>query len=397
VLEHHKIFAFVLLSVILAVSGSNDGGNGSVTAVSVDPGQAERSFTVAWYPFLHPREISLTGIEISLHDNDTKERASAVEFQITTILQTAMAFTYYEESGDLPPPNSTNGTFTNVKEAFFAFIFEFYIPFEYKEVNGIPGFQNGTGGDIITGFYNLTYPLLPWKDFVIVQTNITGTDGKQYNLFYITAETMDEVFSMRFTVAGTNVKVPGAVLTADSCKIDIAIRWFTDLHVAAAWTDGPSDPNDFPDAQVGLIVAMGALAEEAQSGSGSGNQNPSLNFTGTDFVAYFDWVDSAEVTDKNGNTAAEDVYALVLEVEEEVSQSGMNGQFVAGWTIRLIFFSFGGARPSAVIWDPSLGAVPVQNSTIVSTSTAGKESTKSDSIVYAPALFLIMLVLSLLF
>jgi len=367
------VFASLFLSVFATSQTRSEqiiNKRGEVVAVEVEPGQSVREFSAQWFPDDHPRVISLKGVEIDVVDSNTIDE-SAVEFDISTIEQAAMAFGYFSAEADLVA--NTTGNFSLVKAALFAFIFRFYAPFEYAEVNGIPGFQNGTGGDIWTGLYDLSSILLPWHDLDIEENDITGTDGNPYKLFYITAETVDQVFLMRFTICGTNVQVPGAIVTSDSTKIDIAIQWFTDLHVAAPWTTGPSNPNVVPNAQVGLVVGMGALAESAQAGPGSGSDNGgSLNFTGGSFVAFCTWNNSVEVVDKNGNDFAGDVYAEVIEVDAEESASGMNGEYEAGWSIRLIFFSFEGARPSLIFWDPSLGVAPIE------------DSPSSDSSILAP-------------
>jgi len=352
--------------------------------VEVEPGQAIREFSISWFPDLHPRAISLRGVQIEIVDQQTAD-VSVVEFDITTILQTALGFSFF--AAEAKSPNVTAGNLTAVKEAFFGFIFEFFAVFEFTEVNGIPGFQNGTG-DIITGAYDLSSAFLPWKDLFIQSSDITGTDGKNYSLFVIACETQDEVFFMEYTVCGTNVEVNGHEVTSSSTKIDLAIQWFTDTHVPGAWTTGPSNPDLVPHAQNAFAMGMGAVAEVVNAGKGSGTPNPSLNFTAGGFVAFLEWDNIVEVTAQNGTVFAGDVYADIIEVEGSESGSNDNGDYAEGWLVRALFFSFQGYRPAQIYWDPTVGAVTPVNST---------SSASSDAAIAAPAAALFVAMAALLF
>jgi len=102
---------------------------------------------------------------------------------------------------------------------------------------------------------------------------------------------------------------------------------------------------------VGLTSAMGALAASAVVQQGTTTANPALTFQTTDFVGFFSWEDEAG-TIVNGVEASRAVTGTVVPVEDPSVQ----GAFQAGWLLRLMIFSFQGARPSEVNWDPEAGA-----------------------------------------
>jgi len=337
-----SLIAIVLLSLFVIINCKTTSG---------DTEESYRAYSAVWYPYLHPRSISLTGIEAEKDNNEAS--IDAVQFNLTDLLETALAFEYFHESAETF--NATTTNYTNVNASLFAFIFRFYLVFEYNEMNGIAGFQNGS--DLITGLYDLSNAALPWNDMVINATDVIGSDGNTYKLFYVTIQTTDQVFALRFTVAGTNVNVPGAHLNPESAKIDLFIQWFQPLHVAAAWTTGPSDPEVYPNAQVGFGLAMGALAEAASTSPANDNQNPTVNFTAGEYVGYFSWAMEVDVEDQSGDVTSGDVYSEIFQIDETAQGGDIYGSFEVGWVIRAIFFSFEGSRPSAILWDPQVGAV----------------------------------------
>jgi len=246
--------------------------------------------------------------------------------------------------------------------------------FEYLERNNVTGYQNDTE-DVITGLYDLSSPYLPWKDLVYERQNYTVNDT-EVSVWYVTAETLDGVFTVRFVIAGVNVVVEGVALSTSSAKIDIDIKWFTDDHVKANWTTGPSA---FPKAQVGLLSVFVAEAAEAEFNGDSqnplNNSNPTVSFVMGQFVGFFSYETQAG-TVVDGVQAVGYVHAEITEAAEggEISNS-----FSEEFVVRILWFSFEGYRPSEVSWDPEFGALGTSQKTNPTTSTSTSSSPLSTS------------------
>jgi len=313
----------------------------------VVPGQKLRAYEANWFPLINPRAIQLKGIALEKTGNTTGT-IDAVEFDLSTILQTTLAFAYFHAESEL----SDNGNGTDVSASLFAFATRAFFVFEFDEKNGVPGFQKDA--DTITGGYDLSKLELQWKPMKINHSMISNENGDKFKVWYITIETTDEVFLLRFIVTGTPVEVSGVKITPDSVKIDFAIRWFENpLHVNTTWTTGPSDPVDFPNAQVGLACAMAALAVGAEAtSSGPTNDQPTLQFTTESggFTGFFSWADQADVI-VEGYEASRGVRANIIDTNDPNTHAA----FAAGWIIKAMYFSFEGNRPSEVIWDPEVG------------------------------------------
>lgn len=341
----------------------------SAVVVAASDGEY-RSFSAEWLPSQHPRYINLTGVE--LKGNAQHYQGSAVEFIMDTFNQSSLSFAYFTATADV------NGNNTNVDIAAIKFVFRTFAVFEYVERNNIPGFQNGTS-DLFTGFYDLSDPELPWKDLVIDSMNVTA-NGTDYNIFFVTAQTLDEVFTIRFVVTGTNIEVEGKKLNPSTCKIDIDIKWFTEKHVQAKWTTGPSPANLAPRAQVAMVSGLLAAAATFNEGTNTNplnNSNPTISFSAGQFVGFFSYEDRVDVT-VDEQTAPGDVYATIT--EETVGF--INDNLQGGYDVRVMWFSFEGFRPSEISWDPEFGAAP---------STSTQSSTTDDSsssILFVPSALL---------
>jgi len=317
----------------------------SVESVTADDDHL-RAYEATWYPDNAPRVIELEGIEID-KTSSVSATVSVVEFVMTTIAQSTVEFLYYEANAEIP---ANGANISDFNATAFALVLRNFVVYEFVDRNGVEGFQNGTT-DQVTGFYDLSDPYLPWKALVINESQIVGADGNSYKLWFVTAETVDEVFALQFVVSGTPIKVGDTKITPDSIKIDFAIRWFTDLHVAANWTTGPS-PNIsyFETAQVGLLSAFGADALSVEETNGNATANPSLNFASASATGFFSYETSANVT-VTGEQIEGEVYATV-----NAPNSDTEDAFKEGWIVKIIWFSFEGYRPSEVVWDPEFGS-----------------------------------------
>jgi hypothetical protein len=373
-------FIAVILLVLFAINFTE--GRDSVVAVSGD-NTHYRAYEADWFPGIDPRILELKGVEIA--EKDAHDiTLDAVDFVITNYNQTTLAFSYFHEEANLKNLSNPNDI-SDLTAAAFAFYIRAYIAYEYIELNGIEGFQyNST--DNITGYYDLSSLALPWKPMEIDTFNVTDDSGQTFRVWSITMQTLDEVFLMRFLVAGTTVEVNGVKIDSDTMKIDFEVRWFTDKHVRAAWTTGPSNPTQFPHAQVGFAVfALAEAAEvEIQENHGNETENPSVSLNAGEFVGFFSWEPTADVT-VSGVVAAQAATA-------NIAQSGEFAEVGEAAVARVIFFSFNGYRPDLVSWDPEVGAAIPYNSTV---STTGAKENSAFSIV--PAFFLVSLLISLLF
>jgi len=320
-----------------------------VVVLEAVPGEKLRAYEATVFPLLDPRIAALVGVSLQKNTNSKGGSIDVVEFDLNTFYQMTLAFGYFHAQSDVPA-NSTNGGGA-VSASAFAFLLRMFTVFEFDDNNGVDGYQNGTS-DQINGAYDLSNFLLQWKPLVANHSMVTDSSGNQYKVWYITAQTSDEVFLIRFTVAGTPLSVSGVHITPDCVKVDFQVNWFTDMHVPAAWTPGPSSATAHPNAKVGVAMGMAALAEtvDAQT-DGTGNNSPQVSFGTTGYVGFFNWTSSADVV-VQGVEAARGVSADVQETDDPNVQAA----FKAGWLLRAMWFSFDGTRPSSVAWDPQVGS-----------------------------------------
>jgi len=340
------------------------------------PGQKLRAYEANVFPAIGPpRAVQLKGV--ALEKDGNKGTIDAVEFDINTWSQLALAFGYFHAEGQVPNnANDTSGG--EVSASAFAFLLRAFAVVEFDDNNGVAGYQKDSN-DTVNGVYDLSHPLLQWKPLVANKSEVTNSDGQTFKVWYITAETVDEVFYIRFIVAGTPLSVSGVHITPDGCKVDFAIRWFTEKHVRAFWTPGPSPAIAHPNAQVGLVSAMAALAETADAKSGTTDANPQVQFGAAGNVGYFSWAPNADVV-VQGVEASRGVFADVVVNNNDAN---INAAFKAGWIIRVLYFSFDGKRPSEVSWDPEFG------SQIDYTSTASSSTTNAIVVAFFALLVLL--------
>jgi len=319
-----------------------------VVVVDSVPGQKLRAYDATVFPLVNPRIVKLVGLALQKNTNSKGGSIDVVEFDLNTLWQMSLAFGYFHAESDVPANNTGGATGS---ASAFAFLLRMFTVFEFDDNNGVEGYQNGTS-DSINGYYDLSNIFLTWKPLVVNHTMVTDSNGNQFKVWFITAQTVDEVFLLRFTIAGTPLSVGGVHITPDSVKVDFQVNWFTALHVPAAWTpSGPSSATAHPQAKVGVAMAMAAFAESAQAKTdGSGNEQPQVTFGTAGYVGFFNWNSTADVT-VQGVEAARGVTADVQETDDPNVQAA----FKAGWIIRAMWFSFNGTRPSSVAWDPQVG------------------------------------------
>jgi len=311
-------------------------------------GEKLRAYEATAFPIGAPRDVSLIGLALQKNSNGKGGSIDVVEFDLVTLLQTSLAFGYFHAQSEVT--NTTNGG-SAVTASAFAFLLRMFTVFEFDDNNGVDGYQNGTS-DSINGHYDLSSFFLEWKPLVVNHSMVTDASGNQFKVWFITAQTLDEVFLIRFTVAGTPLSVGGVHITPDSVKVDFQVNWFTDMHVPALWTTGPSTAAAHPNAKVGVAMAMAALAEKAASQTdGTGDEQPQVTFATAGYVGFFNWTSTADVV-VQGVEAARAVNADVQETDDP----NFTGAFKAGWIIRAMWFSFEGTRPASVAWDPQVGS-----------------------------------------
>jgi len=270
------------------------------------------------------------------------------QFNMTTYNETTLSFGFIHEALQAANPG---GQPNAAQIAAFFFAFRSFAIFEYLNNDGIPGFQqspNNTGDQFIS-FYDLSHPNLAWKPIILNSTLVDGPNGK-FKVSYIQAETLDEVFYVRFVVTERPVYVGNVRISPDKAKIDFGIRYYNPKNVRADWSTGPSNPN-ITGAQVGYASASISAALFASFSNGTQDNKPSsVTFGSGVVVGNFTWAPTAKVT-VNGFAADGIVYAHVTDQSQR-----FNGDVVGAISLRFLFFSFEGYRPDYVYWDPVLGA-----------------------------------------
>jgi len=289
---------------------------------------------------------------------------------------TSMYFAYYSAEATL----NANGDPKTVAAAAFAFALQSYAAFEFEDRDGVPGFQftNASNRDILTGFYNLSSPLLAWKPISVNETTVTGPQG-DFKVHTFTAETLDEVFLLRLVVTGNPIMVNGVRISPDQIKVDFAIRWFDNpKHVLAPWTLGFSNSTT---ANVGMFALYAAAAAAVGVVNGDANNSPALQVKSGAFVGAFSWAPTANSM-VQGVEANAVVRADFIDLN---SNPDVKAAFIAGWTIKFVAFTFNASRPTEVLWDPVFGA------------SIDYAQMQGASVMTVPAFFVISLLVAALF
>jgi len=290
-----------------------------------------------------PRFISITSLAAESTQNSFT--IDIVQFNLATYNQTTLNFGYFHGTA------AQNGQAAAIQE--FAFAMRSLVVFEFINNDGIPGFQESTGpnADQMISLYDLSNPALPWNGIVINTTQLVSPGGQTFNVTSISAVTADGVFSFTYTVTEQPILVNGVLITSDQAKIDVAISYYNPGNVPAAWSTGPSNAVQFPNAQIGYaaVTVAGEIFAEFQNGTAQG-QNSQLAFGSGNVVGTFSWQPNAMVN-VNGVYANGAVYAQVTDVSQNFSAAVFEA-----FSFKFLFFSFAGNRPSYVYWDPIFGA-----------------------------------------
>jgi len=281
--------------------------------------------------------------------------------------------TVVKEDGDI------DVTLESFDASAFAFYLRFFHIFEFLEVNGVEGFQDD-GVDVpLPYFYNLGCRCLEWAPNEWEVYNFT-VGGDEYFLYMFEIKTADDVFTMRFTATSYPIEIEGVKITPDSIKVDLEIKYYDNpknQHIPCLFdfcTTGPSPANLFPNAQLGVSAILAAAGGSA-SYDNNGEGEPSLQFASSSVAAkgFLRWVTDANIT-VGGVVARKRVFASV--------NATLNGDMIAAnvsaaGVVRVGYFSFEGARPSDIAWDPEFGAeidydsAPNGNALVIGLSVGG--------------------------
>jgi hypothetical protein len=136
-------------------------------------------------------------------------------------------------------------------------------------------------------------------------------------------------------------------------KIDFAINYYNNPnHVAAAWSTGVSDPAVYPNASVGFLVLTVSEFGAASFVNGSNTNATGINFSNGGFTGLFNWAPNANTT-VSGIVASRSVWVHAV---DSASGSTVDLNWAAGFSFKILIFSFEGFRPSLVYWDPVFGS-----------------------------------------
>jgi len=291
------------------------------------------------------RAIQITGI--SAMGNQNGGVLDAAQFNLTTINETTLSFGYIHAAQQ----NGATGQANQIAALFFAL--RSFVLLEYLDNDGVPGFQdtNGTNADKVISYYDLSNPALPWKPLAVNSTMVQGPNGP-FKVSYVQAETLDEVYFIRFIVTEHPVMVGNVRISPDKAKIDFGIKYYNPKHVPAAWTLGPSNSTLFPAAQVGYIaVTVSGAVFAAFDNRTAQNGSSAVSFGAGAYVGTFTWVPTAQVGGSNVP-----VHATVTDKSVAIAASNGMGGFVEGVSFKFISFGFGVNRPDYIYWDPIFGA-----------------------------------------
>jgi hypothetical protein len=318
----------------------------TVTEAYVGPDRL-RVLQINEFPANSPRVIDIRGL--SAGKSSVSGFIDAVEFDLTTINQTALLFQYAFEAVSLPNGPSTQPN--AAVAAAFAFALRAFFVFEWENNNGIPGYQ-ANSSDVIIGGYNLSSESLPWKPITVNTTTFQGVN-ETFKVSVITAETLDGVFLLRFIAAEKPVNVGNVRISPDRIKIDFVVRYYNNpSHVPSAWTTGASDPAAHPNASVGILAFTASKFGVAAFVNGTNTNATGINFGSGGFNGIFNWSPTAD-TEVSGVAASRAVWVHAV---DSTGDSSVNVGWAAGWNFKILFFSFEGFRPNLVFWDPVFGS-----------------------------------------
>jgi len=239
--------------------------------------------------------------------------------------------------------------------------------FEFLDNDGVPGFQqtNGTNADHMVTFYDLSNPNLAWKPLVINTTKIMDTNGTLFNVSYIEAETLDEVFFVRFVVTERPIYVGSVLVTADKSKIDFGIKYYNVKHVAADWSTGPSTLNTTKIGYLAVTLSAAVFADFKNGTAVGPGESSAISFGGEGVVGSFEWDPTADVH-VQGEVVKGAVYAQVTDHSTRSS-----ADVFATFNFKFLFFSFEGHRSDLIFWDPVMGANITYNTASTSMNPMG--------------------------
>jgi hypothetical protein len=316
-------------------------------------GEKLRDYT----PFLSPIEnSSLAGYfgELAGAQNATNqtEAMDALVYLVDSLRQLSLQYAYFR--AEALPQNDTIGV--NIS---FAMLIRYFYLVEH-EPTGNSGFQLD---NTILGTYNFSDPNLKWN-LTLQESNETDTDGNQYKFHWVVARTSDDVFTLRFMIAGHPVNVSGYEIRPDESKFDIRIRWYNNpLFKKDSWTTGPSE--NATNSKLALIGAYGVPGGELRRNDSVGDVHNSseILFDNGTFVGFFRWTKMANIS---SNATSNNSSNLIPVLDSRLDQNALNQNssklpmdleesFLPGWKKEVIAITFDAESPREIILDPQFG------------------------------------------
>jgi len=350
-----------------------------------------RATTVTLYPPNNPRVLDIQAVQAEATNGSA--RIDAIRFTINTTSDCSVTFEYYTAAANVPP--GTPNPLAQAAYAAFAMRSVAEAIYEYDDRDNVTGYQPG-GLDVLTGFYDIVHPLQVWKPLVISTTIVPRPGLPNITVNFLTWETADEVFYVRFITADAPVIINGIRLTSNRMKMDIGIRWFENpLHVAAPWATGPSA---FPNARVGMILVTAAFLQVAgiQVQTLNTSTNGTVDFATAGFTGSFGYVKTA-ATSKNAATIIGTSAVTALAFASADNNTQTSASILTAWSLRVIYFTFTDTvRPGEVFWDPDLGGDPIPQASTGATGATGATATKASGTVREVFMTLIFVLLAIM-
>uniref|UniRef100_A0A0G4HN19 Uncharacterized protein n=1 Tax=Chromera velia CCMP2878 TaxID=1169474 RepID=A0A0G4HN19_9ALVE len=275
------------------------------------------------------------------------------------------------EKTDGDEAEQSTATERNIERSSLTTLLAFDYVFEYCDGNAEAGFQPGSN-DTITGWYNLRYSTYfsgarKWDPFSCTKTTVpaSGTE-EEFDVHSCEANTQDDVFKFRASVADGWASVQGHTLRPSDVKIDVDLTWFNNSNMPV--TDPISSksgshlgPSSESCAQLCVSAHMfsrakeNSLTIEREQSVNEGTETRVTYVSGDGTRVLFDF-DLAELNGANVNLQRFEDLPDTLPRGSDVKRTRnmyKNKYSNAEW----LLFCFDAVRPEAtpnVAWDPEL-------------------------------------------
>uniref|UniRef100_A0A0G4HMV3 Uncharacterized protein n=1 Tax=Chromera velia CCMP2878 TaxID=1169474 RepID=A0A0G4HMV3_9ALVE len=285
-----------------------------------------------------------------------------------------------DESGDDENDESTT-TVSNIQRSSLTTLLAFDHVFEYCDANAQPGYQ-AESNDTLTGWYNLRYrwpswspiPLggRKWDPFSCTKTTVPGSGTEEeFDVHSCEANTQDDVFKFRASVADGFAKIQGHELEPSDVKIDVDLTWFNNPNMPASnpiesESNSHLGPSSLSCAQLCVSAHMFSKAKERsvtvekEELVNGGTESRYTYLSGDGTRVLFDF-DLAELNGASVNLQRFDSLPDSLPRKTEIEAERRRYKNWAGFTkAEWLLFCFDAVRPSStpnVSWDPELRVV----------------------------------------